>query len=259
MGCERMRQLFWGTVVAMVVSAPAASIELPVRDVPPPPTTGGVPHVQLGVAPVPALSDELLRRIEAHPAIEIRPTIVSMPGALGFWITDETPLARGDVIVRGREFAHVHPDGSLHASLSPELAAQAVATGWAVPHPWAHIRPGWEGFRYDLHAAVGRGSGRGGAACHRRFRLCDDGRARRGFGGDPPRSASADRAEMGPLDAVRNLLTTGSGPGSSARLPVADQRRSRAFLHGLKELADMLSVDQGVVDFDRHRHLPAIA
>ncbi|MDD9922576.1 MAG: DUF5519 family protein, partial [Boseongicola sp.] len=45
-----------------------------------------------------------------------------------------------------REFAHIHPDGSLHASLSPELAKRAVETGWAVAHPWADQRPGWEGF-----------------------------------------------------------------------------------------------------------------
>jgi phospholipase/carboxylesterase len=55
-------------------------------------------------------------------------------------------LARPDVIVRGREFAHMHPDGSLHASLDPTVAAVAVKSGWATPHPWAKQRAGWEGF-----------------------------------------------------------------------------------------------------------------
>ena len=36
------------------------------------------------------------------------------------------------------EFAHLHPayDGSLHLALPPALAADAVAKGWAVAHPW---------------------------------------------------------------------------------------------------------------------------
>ena len=72
--------------------------------------------------------------------------MVSLPGAKGFWLNEGVTLARPDVIVGGREFAHIHPDGSLHASLSPELAVQAVDAGWAIHHPWAKQRPGWEGF-----------------------------------------------------------------------------------------------------------------
>lgn len=65
---------------------------------------------------------------------------------LRFWLADELPLAHPQVIVGGREFAHVHPDGSLHASLHPEVAQVAVEAGWAVPHPWSKQRLGWEGF-----------------------------------------------------------------------------------------------------------------
>ena len=36
-------------------------------------------------------------------------------------------------------FAHIHPDGSLHATLSPERAREAIETGWAEPHPMASI------------------------------------------------------------------------------------------------------------------------
>ena len=55
-------------------------------------------------------------------------------------------VVRPEVIVRGREFAHIHPDGSLHASLPPQRAQEAVKTGWAIWHPWAKEREGWEGF-----------------------------------------------------------------------------------------------------------------
>ncbi len=124
----------------------AVSETLPIRKGPPPYTSKFVPHVQVGVEPVPEVSKELLRRVDNIPGVEIRDTVISMAGALGFWLDEKIPLARPDVIVRGREFAHLHPDGSLHASLSPELAARAVKTGWAIPHPWAKSRPGWEGF-----------------------------------------------------------------------------------------------------------------
>ena len=124
----------------------SASSKLPTRSGPRPYTTRHVPHVQLGIDPVPEISKELLRRASKLPGVEIRDTIVSLPGALGFWINKTVKLTRPEVIVRGREFAHVHPDGSLHAALPPQLARKAVSAGWAIAHPWAKRRAGWEGF-----------------------------------------------------------------------------------------------------------------
>lgn len=111
-----------------------------------PHTSSHVPHVQVGVEPVPEVDAELLRRVSALPAVDIRPTIISLPGAKGLWLLEGSPLARPDVIVRGREFAHIHPDGSLHASLPPARAREAVDAGWAAWHPWARTRKGWDGF-----------------------------------------------------------------------------------------------------------------
>ncbi|MDP5219019.1 DUF5519 family protein [Ruegeria sp. 2205SS24-7] len=119
---------------------------LPARETPIPRTTNGVPHVQIEVEPVPEISEALLKRVSELPGVEIRPTVVSLPGALGFWVSEDLALARPEVIVGGREFAHIHPDGSLHASLSPALAKSAADKGWAVSHPWADQRPGWGGF-----------------------------------------------------------------------------------------------------------------
>ncbi len=136
-------------VAAIAVGAASASAELldlPNRTNPIPSTTDGVPHIQTGVEPVPEIFAELLRRVSNLPGVEIRDTVVSLPGTKGFWLKEEIRLARPDVIVRGREFAHLHPDGSLHAPLSPGLVAEAVNTGWAIRHPWADERPGWEGF-----------------------------------------------------------------------------------------------------------------
>ena len=108
-------------------------------------TSGRVPHVQIGVEPVPAVNDELLRRAFALPDVENRPTIVSLPGTRGMWLSDGVPLAHPEGIVSGREFAHIHPDGSLHAPLPFERALEAVEKGWAERHPWADQQAGWEG------------------------------------------------------------------------------------------------------------------
>ena len=123
-----------------------AVIVLPLRETPRPQTTNSVPHVQIGVQVVPALKEELLRRVAGIPGVDVRNTVISLPGAKGFWLSEELPLAHPEVIVGGREFAHVHPDGSLHASLEPAMARAAVKAGWATPHPWSSQRPGWEGF-----------------------------------------------------------------------------------------------------------------
>ncbi|MBX2855159.1 MAG: phospholipase [Rhodobacteraceae bacterium] len=146
---RRSNTCFGAVLAAAAFSGGVAVAEItsiPQRALPPPQTTSGVPHVQLGVETVPAVDAELLRRVSALPGVDIRPTVVSLPGAKGFWLSEDLALEHPEVIAGGREFAHVHPDGSLHASLPPERALEAVEAGWAVRHPWAEKRPGWEGF-----------------------------------------------------------------------------------------------------------------
>lgn len=128
------------------ISVLANSDSLPIRDSPRPATTNGVPHMQLGVETKPELVEELLRRVATIPDVEIRNTVMSLPGAKGFWLNDALPLVHPEIIISGREFAHMHPDGSLHASLPIPLAQEAINQGWAIQHPWSKQRAGWEGF-----------------------------------------------------------------------------------------------------------------
>ena len=139
------------STMAEPASEPASEFEsafapLPRRAGPRTQTSGTVPHVQIGVEFVPEVNDELHRRAFALPDVENRPTIVSLPGAEGMWISDGVSIAYPEVIVNGREFAHIHPDGSLHAPLPYERALEAVEKGWAERHPWADQRNGWDGF-----------------------------------------------------------------------------------------------------------------
>jgi phospholipase/carboxylesterase len=131
-----------------MIASPALTLaeNLPIRTTTIPQTTDGVPHVQIGVDAVPELSDALLSQVAKFPGVKLGATRVSLPGAIGFRFEDEVSLAHPEVIVGGREFAHLHPDGSLHASLKPELATDAIEAGWAVAHPWAKQRTGWDGF-----------------------------------------------------------------------------------------------------------------
>lgn len=131
---------------AGIWSVYAQDEKYPTREGPRPETTLGVPHIQIGAIVKPNLYTELLQRTAKLPHLEIRDTIISLPGAKGFWILEDLTLKRPDVIVGGREFAHIHPDGSLHASLDPKDARAAIDAGWAVAHPWSNRQAGWEGF-----------------------------------------------------------------------------------------------------------------
>ena len=62
------------------------------------------------------------------------------------WLLAGVPIVRPEAIVRGREFAHIHPDGSLHLPLPIERALEVVEKGWGKRHPWADRRDGWGGF-----------------------------------------------------------------------------------------------------------------
>lgn len=112
-------------------------LPLPTRSGPRPLTHKGMPHAQIDVRPLPVVNVELFRRAYALPDVEDRPTVISVPGARALWLREDMPLAHPEVIVAGREFAHIHPDGSLHVSLTAERAREAIEAGWAEPHPIA--------------------------------------------------------------------------------------------------------------------------
>ena len=128
-------------------SIPESSLPaLPERSGPRIQTSGAVPHVQIGVEPIEEIFDELFRRAFSLPGVENRPTIISLPGAHGMWLNDDLSLAHPEVIVSGREFAHIHPDGSLHAPLPFERALELEEKKWGERHPWADQLENWDGF-----------------------------------------------------------------------------------------------------------------
>ncbi len=142
-------RLLAAAATAVALTCPLAFAQersLPERTSPRPETTSGVPHTQIGVEIDADLAQLLLKRVAQFPGVTLGPTRISLPGAIGFQLDPDMLLSQPSSIVGGFEFAHMHPDGSLHASLDPEMARRAIEAGWAVAHPWAKQRPGWSGF-----------------------------------------------------------------------------------------------------------------
>jgi phospholipase/carboxylesterase len=143
---KRLAILATASLLANAHPVIAQDVSFPERDGPRPETTSGVPHIQLDAEAVPELTELMLKHVGAFSGVTLGATRVSLQGAVGFQLGNDVTLAKPNAIVGGREFAHVHPDGSLHASLEPEIARAAVRAGWATPHPWADQHPGLEGF-----------------------------------------------------------------------------------------------------------------
>lgn len=118
---------------------PSSATEIPSRSGDRPPVHPGMPHTQIGVTPVPEVNAELHRRAFSLPGVSARPTIVSVPGSRALWLDESIELAHPEAIVAGREFTHIHPDGSLHLPLPAARAEAAIEAGWAEPHPIARL------------------------------------------------------------------------------------------------------------------------
>jgi len=76
---------------------------------------------------------------QRHPEIEL-PEELPQENGFAMFLDGRLPPA-GVTLLPPRmtaEFAHVHPDGSLHLVLSPEDEAELLAKGWGEPHPLSH-------------------------------------------------------------------------------------------------------------------------
>ena len=115
---------------------------LPHRAGPPPQVAWDIPQQQLSQNAPASLQEALFERVTALPGVHGAPSLISVPGARAFTLPGADGPEDAFLVPQGREFAHLHPayDGSLHLALPPEAAADLVAHGWGVPHPWAGTR-----------------------------------------------------------------------------------------------------------------------
>ena len=102
-----------------------------------PTTTSTFPHSQLDQQPDdPTVRDELARRAFSLEGVVERDSIISVPGAKALVLADGRPAGPDEAFIRGREFAHFHPDPdwSLHLALPDAVADVAIDRGWAELH-----------------------------------------------------------------------------------------------------------------------------
>jgi Family of unknown function (DUF5519) len=116
------------------------ALSLPLRVGTRPSTTPSNPHTQLDQQPTDSrLIEELARRVFALPGVVEEPSRISVPGARALLLAPGEAVGPPQAFLIDREFAHLHPDPdhSLHAMLPTETVTEAVAAGWAEPHPVA--------------------------------------------------------------------------------------------------------------------------
>ena len=110
---------------------------LPTRRAARPITTDGAHHAQVDVEPDASLLASLAARCFAIDGVEENRTQVSVPGTRALWVAPDIPIVHGSG-VHGREFAHLHPDGSLHVSLPADRANEVIDQAWGEAPPEAH-------------------------------------------------------------------------------------------------------------------------
>jgi luciferase-like monooxygenase len=116
------------------------SSSLPIRLGDRPRTTPTNPHTQLDQQPSDLRwVDELASRVFSLPGVVEEPSRISVPGARALVLAPGEPTGPPEAFLIDREFAHLHPapDHSLHAMLPTDTVTEAVAAGWAEPHPVA--------------------------------------------------------------------------------------------------------------------------
>ncbi|GAB2599171.1 hypothetical protein GCM10027168_35180 [Streptomyces capparidis] len=136
-------------------------MQLPFREGDRPRTGPSVPHVQFTQTSPPPLRAELKRWMSTElPGTTTGPSEISDPAKMRRWAAtalpdlplpdelpdenawalflDGTPPPPGAVLMPPRltaEFAHIHPDGSLHLSLSASDQRELLDKGWGELHP----------------------------------------------------------------------------------------------------------------------------
>ena len=115
---------------------------LPEREGPRPAVSWTIPQQQESDNSPDELQEALFARMLALPGVESGPSRISVPGARAVLAPDATGPEEAFLVPSAKEFAHLHPahDGSLHLVLPVDLAADAVAKGWAQVHMLAGIR-----------------------------------------------------------------------------------------------------------------------
>ena len=116
-----------------------AEFRLPEREGERPKTGDHVPHLQLSDTSPPEFVAELMEwAVNNLPDVREEPTRISVSSTRALWLDESVAAAHDDSFMPpqgGREFAHVHADGSMHLCMSGEAVRELVEKSWGEPHP----------------------------------------------------------------------------------------------------------------------------
>ncbi|MES2911217.1 MAG: luciferase family protein [Pseudomonadota bacterium] len=117
------------------------NIPLPLRAGPRPQVSRHAPQEQLDQLPPQRLKLALLDRLRGLEGVTFAPSQRAPHGTIGLHLEGEDPTGRERAFLIDQEFAHVHPgeDSSMHMILPEPLRSEAIAAGWAQPHPFAGV------------------------------------------------------------------------------------------------------------------------
>lgn len=122
---------------------PVDESALPPRQGPRPRTTPHAPHSQVdqlaSASDRLAMSRQLIESLADLDGVSLGHSRRAPPGTVGLYLDPGHACGDERAFLLGNEFAHVHvsDDGSLHAILPEPLRREAMARGWAEPHPFA--------------------------------------------------------------------------------------------------------------------------
>jgi hypothetical protein len=111
----------------------------PVRLGLPPQVMPCAPQGQLDQLPPEQFKAVLLERLRDLAGVTFASSQRAPYGTIGLHLKDQETLGREHAFLIDQEFAHVHPDedSSMHMILPEPVRSQAIAAGWALPHPLA--------------------------------------------------------------------------------------------------------------------------
>lgn len=116
-----------------------SGLSMPQREGPLPKTGDHVPHLQLSDKSPPKFVDVLMAwAVKEFPDVREERTRISVSTTRALWLDESVAAAHNDAFMPpegGREFAHVHADGSMHLCVSDEAVVEMVSKSWGEPHP----------------------------------------------------------------------------------------------------------------------------
>jgi hypothetical protein len=106
-----------------------------------PTTSEGLPHVQLNQHPPSEIIHQLTADCLAIPNVQCKESRMASADSRALCLPDELASGPPEAFIDGHEFCHLLPlpEGGAHVTLPEEIRRQAVALGWAEPHPISRI------------------------------------------------------------------------------------------------------------------------